>query len=51
MCGDLDAEVARLEKAGVACQPASQQRWGTLTHLKLPGGGRLGLYQPRHASP
>jgi hypothetical protein len=22
--------------------------WGLLTHLVLPGGGRLGLYQPKH---
>ncbi len=51
MCDDLDAEMARLKKAGVACEPASQQGWGMLTHLRLPGGGRLGLYQPRHARP
>ena len=51
MCDDLEAEMARLKKAGVACEVPSQQRWGMLTHLTLPGGGRLGLYQPRHASP
>ena len=22
-----------------------------VTHLTLPGGGRLGVYQPRHARP
>ncbi len=51
MCDDLEAEITRLKKAGVACEAPSQQRWGTLTHLTLPGGGRLGLYQPRHPSP
>ena len=51
MCDDLPAVMSRLEQAGVACEPAMQQRWGLLTHLTLPGGGRLGLYQPRHARP
>ncbi|HYJ36892.1 MAG TPA: hypothetical protein VEV64_12075 [Rhizomicrobium sp.] len=51
MCDDLEAEMARLREAGVSCEAATQQRWGLLTHLTLPGGGRLGLYQPRHARP
>ncbi|HWZ61937.1 MAG TPA: hypothetical protein VNX02_02865 [Steroidobacteraceae bacterium] len=51
MTDDLDAEMALLKKAGVKCESASQQVWGRLTHLKLPGGGTLGLYQPRHLSP
>jgi len=25
--------------------------WGLLTHVMLPGGGKLGIYQPRHARP
>jgi len=25
--------------------------WGRVTRIKLPGGGTLGLYQPRHARP
>ena len=51
MCDDLPAVMDQLEQAGVSCEPAMQQRWGLLTHLTLPGGGRLGLYQPRHARP
>ncbi len=51
MTGDLDAEMARLKKAGVACEPPAMQPWGNLTRLTLPGGGKLGLYQPRHARP
>jgi len=51
MCDDLDAEMTRLKKAGVVCEPPSTQPWGRLTRLKLPGGGELGLYQPRHARP
>jgi catechol 2,3-dioxygenase-like lactoylglutathione lyase family enzyme len=51
MCDDVDAEMARLKQAGVPCEPPAQQGWGKVTHLALPGGGRIGLYQPRHARP
>lgn len=51
MTDDLDAEMAALKKAGVACEEPSQQRWGRLSRFKLPGGGSLALYQPRHARP
>jgi len=51
MTDDLDAEMAELTKAGAACEEASQQAWGRLTRIKLPGGGTLGLYQPRHERP
>jgi catechol 2,3-dioxygenase-like lactoylglutathione lyase family enzyme len=51
MTDDLEAEISALKKAGVACEDASQQSWGRLTRIKLPGGGTLGLYQPRHARP
>jgi hypothetical protein len=27
------------------------QGWGMLTQLTLPGGGKLGVYQPRHGRP
>ncbi len=51
MCDDLDMEMVRLKKAGVACEPPSVQTWGLLTRITLPGGGKVGLYQPRHARP
>ena len=51
MTDDLDAEMAALKKAGAACEEPSQQAWGRLTRIKLPGGGTLGLYQPRHERP
>ena len=51
MTDDLDAEMTALKKAGVPCETPSQQPWGLLTHVTLPGGGKLGLYQPRHARP
>lgn len=51
MTDDLDVEINALRKAGVTCDTASQQAWGRSTRLKLPGGGTLGLYQPRHERP
>jgi hypothetical protein len=49
MCDDVNAEVLRLTERGIACGPISDEGWGLLTSIRLPGGGALGLYQPRHA--
>ena len=52
MTDDVEAGRARLEARGVAfTAPISDEGWGLLTHLVVPGYGPLGLYQPRHASP
>src|SRR5580658_1514806 len=51
MCDDLKAEIAALEKRGVACSAVHEERWGSVTKITLPGGGELGLYKLRHASP
>ena len=48
MCDDLDATMADLQAKGVECGPVSEQRWGRLTSIPLPGGAELGLYEPRH---
>lgn len=49
LCDDIDATVADLTAKGVEFTgPVSRQRWGLLTAIRLPGGGELGLYQPRH---
>jgi hypothetical protein len=48
---DLDLEMRTLQKAGAKCQSVSQQSWGRSTRIELPGGGTLGLYEPRHARP
>jgi catechol 2,3-dioxygenase-like lactoylglutathione lyase family enzyme len=47
-CDDVKAEVARLGKKGIECGPVSDEGWGLLTSIRLPGGGDLGLYEPRH---
>jgi catechol 2,3-dioxygenase-like lactoylglutathione lyase family enzyme len=51
MTDDVDAEIKRLKASGVACEPVQQVSWGRLTAIHLPGGGELGLYEPRHARP
>jgi catechol 2,3-dioxygenase-like lactoylglutathione lyase family enzyme len=48
MCDDLAATMATLGKRGVAFTAVNQERWGVVTSLVLPGGGHLGLYEPRH---
>ena len=51
MCADLEAFVAEMKKHNLACAPVQDQGYGLVTNLTLPGGGKLGVYQPRHARP
>src|SRR5262245_7755577 len=51
MCDDLKVEMTRLGNLGVRCASVTDERWGLLTTVHLPGGGDLGLYEPKHASP
>ena len=51
MCDDVEGFVADMKTRGVVCGPAQNLGWGVLTHVVLPGGGKLGVYQPRHARP
>ncbi len=48
---DVEATVSALSARGATLTPVEDQGWGRLTHVGLPGGGRIGLYQPRHPSP
>jgi hypothetical protein len=52
MCDDIEATVAELEAKGVElARPVSDEGWGLVTAIALPGGGELGLYEPRHPLP
>jgi hypothetical protein len=51
MCEDVEAFVGEMKKHNIACAPVLNQGWGLITQVKLPGGGKLGVYQPRHARP
>jgi hypothetical protein len=51
MVEDVEVFVGEMTKRGIACGAVSNQGWGLLTQITLPGGGKLGVYQPRHARP
>ncbi|GGJ51097.1 hypothetical protein GCM10010121_072470 [Streptomyces brasiliensis] len=52
MCDDLDETMAELAARDVEFTRAVEEaRWGRVTALRLPGGGEVSLYQPRHPRP
>jgi hypothetical protein len=51
MCDDVNAFVKAMKKHKIACDAVTDQGWGRLTSITLPGGGKLGVYEPRHARP
>ncbi len=48
MCDDLAAEMKSLADRGEVCSDVREERWGSVTEIRLPGGAHIGLYQPRH---
>ncbi len=48
MCDDLPAEMRSLADKGIVCSEVEEARWGSITRIRLPGGGQIGVYQPRH---
>jgi catechol 2,3-dioxygenase-like lactoylglutathione lyase family enzyme len=48
MCDDLKAEMASLSKMNIKCSKVEEARWGSITKMRLPSGGEVGLYQPKH---
>ena len=51
MCSDVERFVERARERGVSCSEVDDQGWGLLVQIELPGGSRLGVYQPRHPRP
>ncbi len=51
MCDDVEGFVMEMKNRHVVVTEVEDQGWGLLTHISLPGGGKLGVYQPRHARP
>jgi hypothetical protein len=51
MSDDIEALVADMKKRRIPCSALHNLGWGILTEVTLPGGGKLGVYQPRHARP
>jgi catechol 2,3-dioxygenase-like lactoylglutathione lyase family enzyme len=48
MCDDLKAEMRSLGEKGVSCGDVQEAQWGSITRIRLPSGGQIGLYQPKH---
>ena len=51
MCDDVEAFIADMRTRKIKCSSIHEERWGRLTQLRLPGGGTLGVYEPKHARP
>lgn len=51
LCDDVEGLIDELRRKNIACGPVQNLGWGALTELTLPGGGKLGIYQPRHERP
>ena len=51
MCDDIQDLTATMKASGIKCGKVEDQGWGLSTQVTLPGGGMLGIYQPRHARP
>jgi hypothetical protein len=47
MCDDIHATAAELDLTS----EITDQGWGLVTAIRLPGGGELGLYEPKHPTP
>ncbi len=50
MCDDLDATITSFKAKNVECTEVQAAGWGRVTTILLPSGGKIGLYQPRHAT-
>ena len=49
LCTDIDTTLSELEGKGIRVErPPHDERWGRTATIRLPGGGELGIYQPKH---
>jgi hypothetical protein len=49
MCDDIQATMKELKAKKVEfAGELKDQSWGLVTAMKVPGGGEMGLYQPKH---
>ena len=51
MCDDIEATLKDLRSKKVKVGDVTEQRWGRLATFSLPGGGKIGIYEPKHPSP
>ena len=48
MCDDVRSLVRSLAAKNISCTEIAEAPWGLATTIRLPSGGRIGLYQPTH---
>lgn len=51
LCDDINSFVKEMSEHKIICSTIETQRWGLITYLTLPGGGKLGVYEPTHPRP
>jgi hypothetical protein len=51
MCDDVVEFMAEMKNRDIECDPMKDEGWGLLTYMTLPGGQKLGVYEPRHPHP
>ena len=51
MCDDLKTEMEGLRAKGIDCAAGVDARWGSIAKIRLPSGGEIGLYEPKHPLP
>lgn len=51
LCDNIRDFMQQMLDENIPCDPVQHQRWGYLTHLTLPGGGKIGVYEPLHPRP
>ena len=51
MCDNIQNFIVEMREYKIKCTKVKDQVWGLLTHLTLPGGGKLGIYEPKHERP
>ncbi|MGA8618224.1 MAG: extradiol dioxygenase [Candidatus Sulfotelmatobacter sp.] len=51
MCDDIAATLNDLKSKSVKVSDVTERGWGKLANFMLPGGGKIGVYEPKHPSP
>lgn len=51
MCDDMEAFLEEMAELGIAASEPQELAWGVLTHVTMPGGGALAVYEPKHRRP
>ena len=51
LCDDINAFIKQMSDENIVCSSVQMQRWGNVTQITLPGGGKLGVYEPKHDRP